>query len=181
MAGVPFFPVRSGLLEGGVSRGDALQVDGSHRVPVMVTERFDGYGSIGLVLTFVILCTSALICTPNFLAIANLVNLIRQISINGILTVGPTFVLFPAVSISRRIPRRLHRSSAAQFAHPGQYRVLVPVLAGVCGASCGGLNSWWSRWRHVVFIVARYDHFRAQGLALIEPDGRPVSNLSRNR
>ncbi len=41
MAVVPRRPIRRGLLEGGVSSGDALQVDRAHRVPVIGTHRLD--------------------------------------------------------------------------------------------------------------------------------------------
>src|SRR4051812_29370318 len=43
-----------------------------------------------------ILCTLLTIRTPNFLPVANLFNVARQISINGVVAVGMTIVIVPS-------------------------------------------------------------------------------------
>ena len=60
---------------------------------------------------------------PNFLTLGNLVNLVRQISINGILAVGVTYVLLTGgVDLSLGSMVALTGVIAAMFAHPGQHR-----------------------------------------------------------
>src|SRR5512135_2888134 len=79
---------------------------------------------------------------PGFLTVANFVNLLRQISINGILAVGVTYVLLTGgVDLSLGSIVALSGVLAASFAHPDQWPVVVPVAVGVlAGAVCGALN-----------------------------------------
>jgi len=46
-----------------------------------------------LAIALAVLMAALSLARPNFLNVANLVNLVRQISINGILAVGVTYVL----------------------------------------------------------------------------------------
>jgi inositol transport system permease protein len=118
---------------------------------------------------------------PHFLSPANLLNVIRQISINGILAVGVTFVLLTAgVDLSLGSVVALAGVLAAHFAHPGEYPLAVPlsigVLAGVC---CGAINgSVVTLGRVAPFIATLGMMTVARGLALVASDGRPVSNMS---
>jgi inositol transport system permease protein len=119
---------------------------------------------------------------PNFLTLANLINLVRQISINGILAVGVTFVLLTGgVDLSLGSLVALTGVIAACFAHPAQYPVIIPVLMAIgAGAVCGLLNGLViTRGRVAPFIVTLGMMTAARGLALLISGGRPVSNLSR--
>ena len=118
---------------------------------------------------------------PNFLNFANLVNLLRQISINGILAVGVTFVLLTGgVDLSLGSVVALSGVVAASFAHPAQYPVVVPVLLGIAaGALCGAANgAIVTRGRVAPFIATLGMMTAARGLALLFSRGMPVSNLS---
>ena len=55
--------------------------------------RSEWFGRFGLVIALLITATVLAILRPHFLSTANLVNVVRQISINGMLAVGVTFVL----------------------------------------------------------------------------------------
>ena len=94
----------------------------------------------GLVLALVIIFTALGLAKPNFLTSSNLINVARQISINGILAVGVTAVLLTSgVDLSLGSLVALTGVIAASFAHPQQYPAAVPVLMGVlAGAACGG-------------------------------------------
>ncbi|MCX6903067.1 MAG: ribose ABC transporter permease, partial [Verrucomicrobia bacterium] len=75
------------------------------------------------------LCAALSAATPNFLTIGNLLNVVRQISLNGILAVGVTYVLLTGgVDLSLGSLVALTGVVAACFAHPGTYPVIVPVL-----------------------------------------------------
>jgi inositol transport system permease protein len=118
---------------------------------------------------------------PNFLTVGNLVNLVRQISINGILAVGVTYVLLTGgVDLSLGSLVALTGVIAAMFAHPGQHAAAVPILAGVAaGAACGVVNGLLvTRGRVAPFVVTLGMMTSARGLTLLLSGGRPVSNLT---
>ena len=48
---------------------------------------------LGLAIALAALMLGLALARPNFLTLGNLINLVRQISINGILAVGVTYVL----------------------------------------------------------------------------------------
>jgi len=136
---------------------------------------------INLAIALAILMAALWLARPNFLNLANLVNLIRQISINGILAVGVTYVLLTGgVDLSLGSVAALSGIVAASFAHPGQHAVFVPVLLGVmAGAVCGAANgAIVTRGRVAPFIATLGMMTAARGLALLLSGGRPVSNLS---
>jgi inositol transport system permease protein len=148
-------------------------------MPEKLTRRWPA--QLGLALALAILMAALSIAKPNFLTVANLINLVRQISINGILAVGVTFVLLTGgVDLSLGSLVALTGVVAACFAHPDQYSVLVAVLAGVAaGTLCGAVNGWVvARGRIAPFVVTLGMMTAARGLALLISGGKPVSNLS---
>jgi inositol transport system permease protein len=142
----------------------------------------------GLVLALVVIGVALSLARPNFLTATNLINVVRQISINGILAVGVTFVLLTGgVDLSLGSLVALTGVVAACFAHPGDQPALMAaalavgasslgVLAGgLCGAANGLIIS---RGRVAPFIVTLGMMTAARGLALVISGGKPVSNLS---
>src|ERR1700751_4199374 len=99
---------------------------------------------LGLAIALAVLMACLSVARPNFLTLANLVNLLRQISINGILAVGVTYVLLTGgVDLSLGSLVALTGVIAARFAHPGLYPVWVPVLMSIgAGAVCGAVNGF---------------------------------------
>ena len=127
---------------------------------------------VGLGLTFT---------TDTFLSLANLTNVARQVSINGILAVGVTFVLLTAgVDLSLGSVVALSGVACATFAHPGDHPVFVPIAVGLLtGAACGLVNGVLvTRGGVAPFIVTLGMMTVARGLALIVSGGRPVANMS---
>ncbi len=136
---------------------------------------------LGLALALVLLMAALAAARPNFLTLGNLVNVLRQISINGILAVGVTYVLLTGgVDLSLGSLVAFTGVIAARFAHPGEWVVLAPVCLGIlAGAACGAVNGWIvTRGRVAPFIVTLGMMTAARGLALLASGGRPVSNLS---
>ncbi len=137
--------------------------------------------SLGLPIALVLLTGALSLARPNFLNLANLVNLVRQISINGMLAVGVTYVLLTGgVDLSLGSVVALSGVAAACFAHPAEYPLIVPVAMGVVtGAACGAVNGLVVAWGRVApFIVTLGMMTAARGLALLASGGRPVSHLS---
>ena len=134
-------------------------------------------------IALVVLMAALFVANANFLNVGNLVNLVRQISINGILAVGVTYVLLTGgVDLSLGSVVALSGVVAASFAHPGGHAVAVPVAAGIlAGAACGAANGVVvTRGRVAPFIATLGMMTIARGLALLASGGRPVSNLSRS-
>jgi ribose/xylose/arabinose/galactoside ABC-type transport system permease subunit len=130
--------------------------------------------AIGAVLSF---------AHPGFLTTPNLLNVARQISINGILAVGVTLVLLTGgVDLSLGSVVALAGVVAATMAHPAAYPVAVPVALGVAtGALCGAANGLMvTRGKVPPFIATLGMMTAARGLALVVSNGRPVSNLSQD-
>ncbi len=139
-------------------------------------------GKLGLVIALALIFAALSIAKPNFLTVGNLVNLLRQISINGILAVGVTYVLLTGgVDLSLGSLVALTGVIAACFAHPGEYPLIVPVLMAIfAGAGCGLLSGFViTRGRVAPFIVTLGMMTAARGLTLVISGGKPVSNLSR--
>jgi inositol transport system permease protein len=139
-------------------------------------------GQVGLIAAMVVIFTTLSFAHPGFLTVANLVNLLRQISINGILAVGVTYVLLTGgVDLSLGSLVALTGVVAACFAHPHEYPLIVPALMAMgSGACCGILNGIViTRGRVAPFIVTLGMMTAARGLALVISGGKPVSNLSR--
>jgi inositol transport system permease protein len=136
---------------------------------------------LGLVIALVVIGAALAVSKPVFLTVPNLVNVVRQISINAILAVGVTYVLLTGgVDLSLGSLVALAGVVAASLAHPGEYPVFVPVLLGVlAGTACGAVNGLVvTKGRVAPFIVTLGMMTIARGLALVLSGGRPVSNLS---
>jgi inositol transport system permease protein len=118
---------------------------------------------------------------PQFASEANLINIAKQISINGILAVGVTYVLLTGgVDLSLGSVLAFAGVMAAKFAGPNAVTVFVPVMMGIfAGFLCGILNGVIvTRGRIAPFIATLGMMTAARGLALVVSDGKPVSDLS---
>jgi ribose/xylose/arabinose/galactoside ABC-type transport system permease subunit len=135
----------------------------------------------GLLLVILLVGLFLSFSTDSFMSVANLTNVARQVSINGILAVGVTFVLLTGgVDLSLGSVVALSGVACATFAHPGEHTVFVPIAVGLLtGAACGLLNGVLvTRGGVAPFIVTLGMMTIARGLALIFSGGRPVANMS---
>lgn len=135
----------------------------------------------GLVLALAIIVAALGLAKPNFLTSGNLINVARQISINGILAVGVTLVLLTGgVDLSLGSLVALTGVIAASFAHPGDYPLVVPLLMGIAaGTACGAVNgAVVTRGSVPPFIATLGMMTIARGLAQVISGGRPVSNMN---
>ncbi|HEX5791252.1 MAG TPA: ABC transporter permease [Luteolibacter sp.] len=136
----------------------------------------------GLLLALILIAVAMSIAHPAFLTVPNLINVARQVSINGILAIGVTLVLLTGgVDLSLGSVVALAGVVAALFAQDAaaSYGVIIAVAAGIAtGAGCGAVNGLViTRGKVPPFIATLGMMTAARGLALLVSNGRPVSNL----
>jgi len=117
--------------------------------------------------------------SDRFLTPANLINILRQASINGIISVGMMLVILTAgIDLSVGAILALSVVVTADLMHQG----LPPFVAAVLGLGIGGflgfVNGWLvSRIRVPPFIATLGMMSFARGLALAYTGGKPVTGL----
>lgn len=130
-------------------------------------------------LIFLILILSVM--TDTFFTTRNLLNVLRQISMNCILAFGMTFVIISdGIDLSVAATVALTGVLASDFAHPGTYPVLVPIgIAIGVGLLIGAANGILVAKTGVpAFIVTLGFQQIIRGIAYIYTDGRSVIDLS---
>ena len=141
-------------------------------------QRFTQYG---IFLAFALICIALALSTPRFFTVPNLMIIGTQVSINALLAFGVTFVIITGgIDLSLGSMVAVAGVTAAMFAHPDTYPLLVPLLTGLAaGVLFGAFNGFVVIKSKVPpFIVTLGTMTIGRGLALILSKGRPVSNLS---
>lgn len=141
-----------------------------------------GYiNQFGVFIAFLLICVLLSVLSPNFLTVQNVLNIFRQISINGILAIGVTFVIIAGgIDLSLGSVVALTGVVAALFAQNATFALIVPLLLGILtGIAVGTVNGLViTKGKTAPFIVTLGMMTIARGLALVISDGRPISNLS---
>lgn len=126
---------------------------------------------LGIILSFV---------SPNFLTVTNLMNVLRQISVNGILAIGMTIVcLTGGIDLSVGSIVAFSGIIAAGLLREQKYPIIVVVLVAVAlGALLGLYNGYFvAYWKAAPFVVTLSMMTIARGMTYVYSDGRPISNL----
>ena len=136
----------------------------------------------GIIISFLALFLILSFLSNNFLTPINIVNVLRQVSINGVLAVGMTFVILTAgIDLSIGSILALAGAVAASLVTgaeplPATLAVIVGLLVGTaCGAINGGLIAYF---RVPPFVATLGMLSVARGATLLFLGGRPVPNLS---
>lgn len=136
------------------------------------------FDKFGMLCVLVLICAVISIANEKFLTFGNWQNLVRQISINGILALGMTFVILsggidlsigPVVALSGVIAAKFMRD------HEGM-PIVVPILlailiCAVLGMFYGSVISWSGL---PPFVVTLSIMQIARGIALAYTDGQPI-------
>ncbi len=132
---------------------------------------------------FALLCTALALSNPQFLELDNIRNVVRQISINGVLAVGLTFVILTSgIDLSVGSVLAFGGIVAAMFAStavPGEYPLILALVLGLgAGLGLGLVNGFLVAYARVpAFVVTLGMLSAGRGLTLIVSDGMPVSRL----
>jgi ribose transport system permease protein len=136
--------------------------------------------SYGILIAFILICAVISILSPVFLTVTNVLNVIRQSSIYGIMAVGMTFVILTAgIDLSVGSILALSGALAAGSLKAGLDMGLVVVVALAIGVGCGLVNGLFiTVGRITPFVVTLGMMSIARGLTLIYTNGYPISGLT---
>jgi inositol transport system permease protein len=148
------------------------------------------FSKYGIFLIFAVMVVAASILSPAFLSSINLINIVRQMSVVGLIALGVTGVIVSAgIDLSSGSVVGLTAVVAASLAQDPEYStpfypgvhvpLIVAVLAAcVVGALVGLINgSLVAKTRIPPFIATLGTYTAIRGLALLYTGGRPISDL----
>ncbi len=133
----------------------------------------------GILTSFVLLCIALSLLSDRFLTVSNLVNVLRQITINGIIAVGMTYViLIGDIDLSVGSVLALTSVVTADLLQKG-VPVPIAVLVGLgLGMVLGMVNGAITvRFQVPSFITTLGMLTAARGMALTYTQGRPITGL----
>ncbi|MBN2137793.1 MAG: ribose ABC transporter permease [Sedimentisphaerales bacterium] len=138
--------------------------------------------SYGIFVGFAVVVIVVSILEQSFFTLDNLLNIVRQSSIHGVMAVGMTFVILTAgIDLSVGSVLALTGIFCASFEHAGWpvYLVLLTTLS--IGAAIGLFNGLVITWGRVTpFVVTLGTMSIARGFAHIYTGARPISEFGKH-
>lgn len=136
----------------------------------------------GIYFVFIILLIILSIASPAFLSSRNLINLLRQTSIVGIVAAGMTFVIISG-GIDLSVGSVMALSSVVACSLSNKvvaYPLAVALLIGLLiGIACGVFNGFViNKWKIAPFIATLSMMIIARGIILVYTNGDSVKNLT---
>jgi len=134
---------------------------------------------LGLVLTLAGFCVALSLLSPRFLTPSNLINVVRQTSVNGIIAVGMTLVILTGgIDLSVGSVLAFTGVIAASMVTSGQPPALAMVCALLLGLLLGMLNGIAVAYLRIPPFIATLGMMTvARGLALSYTQGRPITGF----
>ena len=138
-------------------------------------------GNYGMYIAFVILIVALAVASPAFLTYTNIVNILRQISVVGIMAIGMTFVIATGgIDLSVGAVLALTGVISTSLVVDGSQTPLVlAILAGLgVGLLCGMFSGVFIAKLGVPeFIATLATMTIARGLCYVYTDGRPITGF----
>jgi ribose transport system permease protein len=154
-------------------------VEGSNSV-ISALKRFTHVKEFGVLVALLVLCAIIAIASPYFLKPNNLFNVLRQISIIGILAVGQSMIIvIGCLDLSAGTVMGLMGVLAAMFTALGIPFIIVFILVILCGAGIGAFNGLLvTKFGVNAFIVTLGMQYIARSISLLLTNGIPVRMTS---
>ena len=133
----------------------------------------------GLIISFLLLCLVLTLLSDRFLTVDNIINVLRQSTINGIIAIGMTYVILTAgIDLSVGAILALSAVVTADLLQ-GETAVPLAILIGLAiGGGLGLINGLIITKAKVPPFVATLGMMTiARGLALTYTEGRPITGL----
>ena len=143
----------------------------------------------GILFALVLICVVLSITSEYFLTTRNILNVLRQTSINGILAIGMTFVILTrgidlsvgsVVALAGIVSASLATTSGTAMVAGGPYPAFIAISVGlIVGMGCGAISGVVvSRFAVPAFVATLGMLSAARGLTLLYAGGRPVPALT---
>ncbi len=128
---------------------------------------------VGLLLLIVVVS----ILSPSFLSTRNILNILRQTSVNAIIAAGMTFVILTGgIDLSVGSVLALSGAFAASLLASGQSIIVAVIAAIVVGAVVGFLNGFViAKGKLQPFIATLATMTILRGITLVFTDGKPIT------
>jgi putative xylitol transport system permease protein len=148
------------------------------------------YANYGIIIVFALLCLILSFASPYFLKEKNIVNVLRQTSINGLLSIGMTFVILTGgidlsvgsiLAFAGVVGASFSSSAFAGLGgtvHPAMLSFSVSLLVGLGLGLVNGILV--AKWKIAPFVVTLGMLSMARGLTFIYTDGMPIPNLDKS-
>ena len=151
-------------------------------------------GKYGIYLVFVAMVVAMSFMSPVFLSQDNLLNIIRQVAVIGVISLGVTLVIISkGIDLSSGSTLALTAVMAASFGQAGNWAakmypsipelpVIVPIFVALAvGTAVGAFNGLLVAKTGIpAFIATLGTYVSVRGLALLYSDGRPISTLTES-
>jgi ribose transport system permease protein len=136
--------------------------------------------SYGIVIAFIIICAAMTALSPVFLSVTNVLNVVRQSSIFGIMAIGMTFVILTGgIDLSVGSILAVAGAISAGMLKGGAGLLPVVILALVIGIGCGLANGVLiTLGRIAPFVVTLGMMSIGRSLTLIYTKGYPISGFT---
>lgn len=138
----------------------------------------------GIIIAFAAVFTVLSIATPYFLTLPNMITVLRQISFNGIVALGMTFIIVTGgIDLSVGSLLCLAGLVSAHYSVAGsgsEMPLAIAVLAGVLVATLFGLINGMliAKGKLPPFIVTMATMTIVRGISLVYSDGRPITGFN---
>lgn len=141
----------------------------------------------GIVVVFFIFCIFLAFANPYFLKEKNLVNVLKQTSINGLLSIGMTFVILTGgidlsvgsiLAFCGVVGASFVSSAVGGVVQSTGIAIVVSILAGIALGSFNGLLI--AKWKVPPFVVTLGMLSMARGFTFIYTDGMPIPNIAKS-
>lgn len=134
----------------------------------------------GLLLSLVLLCLGLTLASDRFLTADNIVNVLRQSSINGIISIGMMLVILTrGIDLSVGSVLALATVISADMLKGGASPEVAILGAIVVGTGAGAINGFLVGWINIPPFIATLGMMTfSRGAALLYTDGQPVTGLA---
>jgi Ribose/xylose/arabinose/galactoside ABC-type transport systems, permease components len=127
----------------------------------------------GMVFTLVLLIVIASILSENFLTMSNVINVLRQVCVNGILAIGMTFVIISG-AIDLSVGSTIGAVGMVIMILTPQIGMFPAIIAGILFAAVVGMLNGYSIYRGMPpFIMTLSTMTMLQGFAYVISQGQP--------
>lgn len=144
------------------------------------------FSKFGIIIAFAAVFIVLSFASPFFLTLSNMVTVLRQISFNGIVALGMTFIIITGgIDLSVGSLLCLAGLVSAHYSVAGsetEMPVLIAILAGVLVSTAFGLMNGLlvAKGKLPPFIVTMATMTIVRGIALVYSDGRPITGFNES-